>query len=242
MKKIITFLLILIILFTLYGCGNDEDKIVMVTEAGFAPYEYYENNEIVGVDIDIAKEIASYLGKELVIKDVAFDSIINELNSDKADFAAAGMSITESRKKSVDFSTEYVTSKQVIVVRKDYDKINTLDDLNNKTVSVQLGSVADLWLEKQYPTVKIVTQKKFLTAAEDVKSSKSDCIIMDYLPAQEIVKNNSELVILDIDVFTDKYAIAVKKGNSELLEQINIVLNNLINEGKIEEYIINHSS
>jgi arginine/lysine/histidine transporter system substrate-binding protein len=242
MKKIITFLLILIILFTLYGCGNDEDKIVMVTEAGFAPYEYYENNEIVGVDIDIAKEIASYLGKELVIKDVAFDSIINELNSDKADFAAAGMSITESRKKSVDFSTEYVTSKQVIVVRKDYDKINTLDDLNNKTVSVQLGSVADLWLEEQYPTVKIVTQKKFLTAAEDVKSSKSDCIIMDYLPAQEIVKNNSELVILDIDVFTDKYAIAVKKGNSELLEQINIVLNNLINEGKIEEYIINHSS
>lgn len=242
MKKIITFLLILIILFTLYGCGNDEDKIVMVTEAGFAPYEYYENNEIVGVDIDIAKEIASYLGKELVIKDVAFDSIINELNSDKADFAAAGMSITESRKKSVDFSTEYVTSKQVIVVRKDYDKINTLDDLNNKTVSLQLGSVADLWLEEQYPTVKIVTQKKFLTAAEDVKSSKSDCIIMDYLPAQEIVKNNSELVILDIDVFTDKYAIAVKKGNSELLEQINIVLNNLINEGKIEEYIINHSS
>lgn len=242
MKKIITFLLILIILFTLYGCGNDEDKIVMVTEAGFAPYEYYENNEIVGVDIDIAKEIASYLGKELVIKDVAFDSIINELNSDKADFAAAGMSITESRKKSVDFSIEYVTSKQVIVVRKDYDKINTLDDLNNKTVSVQLGSVADLWLEEQYPTVKIVTQKKFLTAAEDVKSSKSDCIIMDYLPAQEIVKNNPELVILDIDVFTDKYAIAVKKGNSELLEQINIVLNNLINEGKIEEYIINHSS
>lgn len=242
MKKIITFLLILIILFTLYGCGNDEDKIVMVTEAGFAPYEYYENNEIVGVDIDIAKEIASYLGKELVIKDVAFDSIINELNSDKADFAAAGMSITESRKKSVDFSTEYVTSKQVIVVRKDYDKINTLDDLNNKTVSLQLGSVADLWLEEQYPTVKIVTQKKFLTAAEDVKSSKSDCIIMDYLPAQEIVKNNPELVILDIDVFTDKYAIAVKKGNSELLEQINIVLNNLINEGKIEEYIINHSS
>src|SRR5574344_2263430 len=195
MKKIITFLLILIILFTLYGCGNDEDKIVMVTEAGFAPYEYSENNEIVGVDIDIAKEIASYLGKELVIKDVAFDSIINELNSDKADFAAAGMSITESRKKSVDFSTEYVTSKQVIVVRKDYDKINTLDDLNNKTVSVQLGSVADLWLEEQYPTVKIVTQKKFLTAAEDVKSSKSDCIIMDYLPAQEIVKNNPELVI-----------------------------------------------
>ncbi len=242
MKKIILFIVIILCSFIITGCKKNSDEIVMVTEAGFAPYEFYVNNEIVGVDIDVANEIASYLGKKLVVKDVAFDSLINELNSDKADFAAAGMSITEQRKKSVDFSIEYATSKQVIVVKNDYNGIQSLDDLDNKTISVQLGSVADLWLSEKYPNVKINTQKKFLSAAEDVKASKSDAIIMDYLPALELVKSNSELKILDIEVFTDKYAIAVKKGNTELLNSINIVLEKLINEGKIEEYIINYSS
>src|SRR5574344_955893 len=104
MKKIILFIVIILCSFIITGCKKNSDEIVMVTEAGFAPYEFYVNNEIVGVDIDVANEIASYLGKKLVVKDVAFDSLINELNSDKADFAAAGMSITEQRKKSVDFS------------------------------------------------------------------------------------------------------------------------------------------
>ena len=67
-------------LFLLIGCSSSKDQLVMVTEAGFAPYEYYENDEIVGVDIEIAKEIANYMGKKLVVKDVYFDSIINELN------------------------------------------------------------------------------------------------------------------------------------------------------------------
>lgn len=244
MKKnfILLIILLLSLSFILYGCGKKENQIIMVTEAGFAPYEYYEDNEIVGVDIDIAKNIADYLGKELVVKDIAFDSIINELNSDKADFAAAGMSITEERLKSVDFSVEYAVSKQVIIVKKGYDKIKTLEDLSDKTISVQLGSVADSWVEENYPKSTIKSQKKFLAAAEDVKVGKSDCLIMDYLPAKEMVDNNSELEILDIEVFTDKYAIAVKKGNEDMLNAINFVLGNLMEEGKIEEYIINHSS
>ena len=214
----------------------------MVTEAGFAPYEYRDSSGIVGVDVDIAREIAAAMGKELEIKDVAFDSLINELNSGKADFAAAGMSINEERKKEVDFSIEYVSSKQVVVVRKDYNKIKNINDLNGKTISVQLGSVADTYVTKNFKNSKIVRQKKFLSAAEDVKAKKSECIIMDELPAKELVKNNSELTILKIELFTDKYAIAVKKGNTELLNKINEVLEKLIEEGKIEEFVINHSS
>ena len=103
----------------LTGCSRNENQLILVTEAGFAPYEYYENGKIVGVDIDIANEIANYIGKELVVKDIAFDSIINELNSGKADFAAAGMSITPERLQEVDFSIEYITSNQVVMVRKD---------------------------------------------------------------------------------------------------------------------------
>lgn len=142
----------------------------------------------------------------------------------------------------MDFSIEYVSSKQVIVVRKDYNKIKSVNDLNGKTISVQLGSVADSYVSKNYKNSKIIRQKKFLSAAEDVKAKKADCIVMDELPAKELVKNNSELTILSIELFTDKYAIAVKKGNTELLNKINEVLEKLIEEGKIEEFVINHSS
>lgn len=242
MKKLFKLFIICSISFLLFGCNKDDNKLVMVTEAGFAPYEYRDSSGIVGVDVDIAREIAAAMGKELEIKDVAFDSLINELNSGKADFAAAGMSINEERKKEVDFSIEYVSSKQVVVVRKDYNKIKNINDLNGKTISVQLGSVADTYVTKNFKNSKIVRQKKFLSAAEDVKAKKSECIIMDELPAKELVKNNSELTILKIKLFTDKYAIAVKKGNTELLNKINEVLEKLIEEGKIEEFVINHSS
>ena len=242
MRKLFKLFIIFGVSFLLFGCNKDDNKLVMVTEAGFAPYEYRDSNGIVGVDVDIAREIAASMGKELEIKDVAFDSLINELNSGKADFAAAGMSISEERKKEVDFSIEYVSSKQVIVVRKDYNKIKSVNDLNGKTISVQLGSVADSYVNNNYKNSKIVRQKKFLSAAEDVKAKKADCIVMDELPAKELVKNNSELTILSIELFTDKYAIAVKKGNTELLNKINEVLEKLIEEGKIEEFIINHSA
>ncbi len=242
MKKLFKLFIICSVSFLLFGCNKDDNKLVMVTEAGFAPYEYRDSSGIVGVDVDIAREIAAAMGKELEIKDVAFDSLINELNSGKADFAAAGMSINEERKKEVDFSIEYVSSKQVVVVRKDYNKIKSVNDLNGKTISVQLGSVADTYVTKNFKNSKIVRQKKFLSAAEDVKAKKSECIIMDELPAKELVKNNSELTILKIELFTDKYAIAVKKGNTELLNKINEVLEKLIEEGKIEEFVINHSS
>ncbi len=238
MKRLI-LLLFLVLLLT--GCAKDENTLFMVTEAGFAPYEYYENNKVVGIDVDIAEEIAKRLDKKLVVKDVAFDSIINELNSGKADFALAGMSITEERKEEVDFSIEYAISKQVIVALKDTN-IKKVSDLNNKKITVQLGSVADSYVSKNFKNAKLIQQKKFLTAAEDIKGKKADCLIMDELPAVELVKNNPELKILDIEMFTDKYAAVVSKGNTELLEQINEILQDLIDSGKINEFTINHTS
>ncbi|NLL02015.1 MAG: amino acid ABC transporter substrate-binding protein [Mollicutes bacterium] len=237
MKKLI-LLLFLVLLVT--GCSKDGNTLVIVTEAGFAPYEYYENNKIVGIDIDIAEEIAKRLDKELVVKDVAFDSIINELNSGKADIALAGMSITAERQEEVDFSIEYAVSKQVIVALKDTN-IKKVSDLNNKTISVQLGSVADSYVTENFKNAKLIQQKKFLSAAEDIKGKKADCLIMDELPATELVKNNPELKILNIELFTDKYAAVVAKGNTKLLEQINEVLQDLIDSGKINEFTINHT-
>lgn len=236
MKKYI----LLIGIFLLCECSKrSSDELVMVTEAGFAPYEYYESGEIVGVDIDIANEIANYMNKKLVVRDIDFDSIINEINSGKADFGAAGMSITEERKKQVDFSIEYVVSNQVVIVKENSNI--KMSDLDGKRIAVQLGSVADSYVNENYKKANIIEQKKYLSMVEALKANKVDLIIMDNLPAREIIKENSGLKMLDGYLFSDSYGIAVKKGNTELLNDINTVLERLMNEGKIEQYVINHS-
>ena len=215
MKKIKILLLLTVITTLLFtGCGKNENELVMVTEAGFAPYEYYKDGKVVGVDIDIANEIAKELGKKLVIKDIAFDSIINELKSGKADFAAAGLSITEDRKKQVDFTVEYTTSNQVVVVKKD-SSLNDITQLDGKRIAVQLGTVGDSYVTENYKNSEINRQKKFLVAAEAVKNNKADCIVMDQIPAQQLVSQNPELKILDGILFKDSYGMAVKKGNTE---------------------------
>jgi len=241
MREMRKILLVVLSFLLLTGCGKNENTLVLVTEAGFAPYEYYEDGEIVGVDIEIANEIANALGKELVIKDIAFDSIVNELKSGKADFAAAGMSITPERLKEVDFSIEYTTSRQVVIVKND-SLITSINDIYDKKVAVQLGSVADLYFSEDYPNTNLVRQKKYLAMAEDLKANKIDLIVMDELPAKEIVANNTDLKILNGYVFEDSYGIAVKKGNTELVNEINEVLKKLMSENKIEEYIIKHSN
>ena len=239
-KKVFSICLVFILTLILSGCGKNKNEIIMVTEAGFAPYEYYENGEIVGVDVAIAKEIAKELGKKLVVKNVDFDSIVSELKSGKADFAAAGMSITEERKKQVDFTIEYVTSNQVVVVKKD-SSLNDITQLDGKRIAVQLGTVGDSYVTENYKNSEINRQKKFLVAAESVKNNKADCIVMDQIPAQQLVSQNPELKILDGILFKDSYGMAVKKGNTELLDTMNTVLQRLIDEGKIEEYIIEYS-
>ncbi len=239
-KKILSICLVFILTLILSGCGKSKNEIIMVTEAGFAPYEYYENGEIVGVDVAIAKEIAKELGKKLVVKNIDFDSIVSELKSGKADFAAAGMSITEERKKQVDFTIEYVTSNQVVVVKKD-SPLNDITQLDGKRIAVQLGTVGDSYVTENYKNSEINRQKKFLVAAEAVKNNKADCIVMDQIPAQQLVSQNPELKILDGILFKDSYGMAVKKGNTELLDTMNTVLQRLIDEGKIEEYIIEYS-
>ena len=223
------------------GCGKkDDSKLIMVTEAGFAPYEYYSNGEIVGVDVDIAKEIAASMGKELVIKDIAFDSIINEVKTGKADFGAAGISYSEERAKNVDFTINYSTSKQVVIVKND-SGITNIGDINNKKIAVQLGSIADTYVSSTYKYASVVRQKKYLAAIEDLNTGKVDCVVMDLLPAEQILKTNSGLKILDGALVEDSYGMIVKKGNKELLNNINKVLEKLKNEGKIDEYIIKHT-
>ena len=233
--------LIIFIMILMCGCTKkNENQLVMVTEAGFAPYEYYENGEVVGVDVDIAREIAKYLGKKLVVKDIAFDSIINEVKTGKADFGAAGISYSNDRAKNVDFSINYAISKQVVIVNNN-SSITNVNGISNKKIAVQLGSIADTFVTEKYKNANVVRQKKYLAAIEDLKTGKVDCVVMDELPAKEIVSKNEGIKILDGSLTNDSYGMVVKKGNKELLDAINMVLQNLKDEGKIDEFIIKHT-
>lgn len=239
MRKILVLCLVCVICLT--GCGTRDDTLVMVTEAGFAPYEYYDNGEVVGVDVDIAKEIAKEMGKKLVVKDVAFDSIINEVKTGKADFGAAGISYTDERVKQVDFSINYSTSNQVVVV-KNGSNIRDVNNIDGKRIAVQLGSVADTYVTSNFKNSEIIREKKYLAAIEDLKSGKADCVVMDELPAKEMVKNNNDIMILSGNLASDSYGMVVKKGNKKLLNAINKVLNKLKEDGNIDRYVINHTT
>lgn len=239
MKKLGLFLaVILVFTFCFTGCGGKK-KLIMLTEAGFAPYEYLDGTKIVGIDPDIALEIANEMGMELEIVNMNFDGIPDAIAAGKGDFGAAGISIRPDRAEVVDFTIEYATSKQVIIVLAD-SGYQTADDLVGKTIAVQEGTVADFDTAEYIEGVTILPSKKYFEAVSNLTTGKADAIVLDVLPAQELVKTADNLVILDGELFTDKYAICVKKGNTELLDTINKVLQRLIDEGKIDEFTLKH--
>ena len=233
MKKILLLIFTCLLLIT--GCSKKvEGQLVLVTEAGFAPYEYYSNGTIVGVDIDIAKEIASSLGKRLVIKDVAFDSIISEVKTGKSDIGAAGISYTPERAKEVAFTNNYASSKQVVIVKND---ITSFDEVTGK-VCAQLGTTADSYLTDN-TSLDIVREKKFLACIEDLKDNKVEAVVMDELPAKKLI--TKDMTILKEALVEDSYGMVVSLDNKELLDKVNTVINELKSTGKIDEFILKHS-
>lgn len=252
-KKVAGILLAGIMMISMAACGGKEEgakskKLIVGTEAGFAPYEYMKGNEVVGIDMDIAKAIADEMGKELEIKNMDFDGALAAVQSGKVDFVAAGVSISPEREEAMDFSNEYVNSTEVIVVNKENPAVTPAgeelagSDLDGKVVAVQQGNIADIWVSNKdnCNPKEVKRYTKFAQAAEDLKNGKIDCIVMDQYPAEELVAANDTLTTLDGTLFEDKYAIAVKKGNKELLDKINKVIDKLVEEGKIEEFTANH--
>lgn len=252
-KKVAGILLAGTMMISMAACGGKEEgakseKLIVGTEAGFAPYEYMKGNEVVGIDMDIAKAIADEMGKELEIKNMDFDGALAAVQSGKVDFVAAGVSISPEREEAMDFSNEYVNSTEVIVVNKENPAVTPAgeelagSDLDGKVVAVQQGNIADIWVSNKdnCNPKEVKRYTKFAQAAEDLKNGKIDCIVMDQYPAEELVAANDTLTTLDGTLFEDKYAIAVKKGNKELLDEINKVIDKLVEEGKIEEFTANH--
>ena len=211
--------------------------LVMATNAEFLPYEYHDGGEIVGIDAEIAKAIADELGMELEIEDIAFDSIIPEITSGKADMGLAGMTVTEDRKQSVDFTDTYAKASQKIIVKED-SAIASPDDLTGVIVGVQQGTTGDIYvsdLEADGTTVE--RYNKGFEAVQALSQGKIDAVVIDGEPAKTFVAQTEGLKILEESFTDEEYAIAVKKGNTELLEKINGALKTLKDNGTLDEIV-----
>ena len=158
--------------------------LVMGTNAEFPPYEFYEDNDIVGIDVEIAKAIAEKMGMELQIEDMAFDAIIPAVTSGKADFGAAGMTVTEERQRSVEFTDTYANSNQVAIVKEDSDIAGSAD-LEGKTIGVQLGTTGDA-LATEIKDATVERYNKGLEAVQSLTQGKIDAVVIDQATAQAL--------------------------------------------------------
>ncbi len=218
------------------GCGNDEaDVLVMATNAEFPPYEFYSDEEIVGIDVDIARIIAEDMGCELVIEDMAFDSIIDAVESGKADIGMAGITVSEDRLKEVDLSDIYAEASQAVIVKEGSD-VTSLADLVGKRVGVQLGTTGDDFSEN-IEDASVERYNRGYEAIQALDQGKVDAVVIDREFAEVYVSQNGGLAILDESFTDEEYAICVAKGNTKLLEKVNASVQNLKDSGKLREIV-----
>jgi polar amino acid transport system substrate-binding protein len=207
--------------------------LTMGTNAAFPPYEYYEGEDIVGIDADIAAAIADKLGLQLEIVDMDFGSLIAAVQSGKIDVSLAGMTVNEERLENVNFSTSYATGVQVIIVPEGSD-ITSPDDLEGKLIGVQENTTGHIYCADDYGEENVVAYTNGATAVQALLQGQVDCVVIDNEPAKSFVAANDGLVILDTEYVTEDYAIAVAKDNDALLDAINAALDELTQDGTIQ--------
>ena len=210
--------------------------LTMATNATFPPYESYEGNDIVGIDADIAKAIADKLGLKLEIQDMEFNSIITAVQSGKADLGLAGMTVTDERKQSVDFTDSYATGIQSVIV-KDGSSIKSIDDLKGKKIGVQLATTGDIYAKDDFGEENVEEYNKGADAVMALTSGKIDAVIIDNQPAKAFTETTDGLQILDTDYVQEDYAAAIQKGNTDLLNAVNGALKELKEDGTIQKIL-----
>lgn len=256
LKNIMAGTMVFAMTAALAGCGGGNEApadnggeenaeggtLIMATNAEFPPYEFHEGDAIVGIDAEVAAAIAEKLGMGFEIEDMAFDSIIPAVTSGKASFGMAGMTVTEDRLQSVDFSDTYATGVQVVIVKED-SPITTVDDLfaegANNTVGVQTGTTGDIYATGDIEDAGLGSVERFSKGADAVLAltqDKVDCVIIDNEPAKKYVEANEGLTILDTAYAEEDYAICFAK-DSELTEQVNGALQELIADGTVQSII-----
>lgn len=219
-------------------------KIVLGTSGDYPPYEFHKavdgKDTIVGFDIEIAKEIAKDLGVTLEVKEMSFDGLLTALNAGKIDFVLAGMTPKPERLESADFSNIYYTAVQTLVVRaEDASKIKSADDLNGKVVGVQKGSIQVDVAAEQLPKAEAKLLGKITDIVLSLKTNKVQAAIIEGPVAKSYVNANKDLIISDVKLNAPDAgsAVAVDKGNKELVAEINKTLDRLTKAGLIDKLV-----
>lgn len=215
--------------------AEEDNVLVMATNAEFPPYEYHEGDEIVGIDAEVAALIAEELGMTLEIEDMAFDSVLAAVQSGKADIAMAGITVTEDRKMVVNFTDTYTKATQMIIVAED-SEIAGPDDLAGKTIGVQLGTTGDIYVE-DVEDATIERYSKGFEAVQALLQGKIDAVVIDGEPAKVFVEENDGIKLLEEAFTEEEYAIAIAKDNEELLEKVNAALATLTENGEFQKVI-----
>jgi polar amino acid transport system substrate-binding protein len=270
MKRLLGLALAFVLVFGLSACGGgggsdsesaaskvdaikEAGEFVVYTNAEFAPYEYLgENGEIVGSDIELAQAIADELGVELKVENAAFDGLVASIASGKGDACISGVTITDERKGQVDFSTPYESSIQYMVLPED-STAQVVEDLAGMNIGVQTGTTGQMFVEDDINTgVLKGTDAQFKPynsapiAMEDLKNGRLDAVVIDEQVALQLANQNEgyKAVAMNYengDPVGEEFGVAIQKGNDDLLEVINAVIEKLLAEDKYAEWVTEYS-
>lgn len=229
--------------------GNLDDikskgKLVVGTSADYPPYEFHAikdgKDEIVGFDIDIAKEVAKDLGVELEVKDMDFDGLLVALQAGKVDMVFAGMTPTDERKENADFSDIYYTATHRFILRSGEEgSVKSFDDLKDKKIGVQKGSIQEGIAKDNFDVANIKSLAKVTDLVLDLKNNKVDAILIEEGVAKINCDKNKDIAVSDFVVKDEDggAAIALKKGSTELQTEVNKTISKLKEEDKITKFV-----
>ncbi|WP_017755699.1 transporter substrate-binding domain-containing protein [Calidifontibacillus oryziterrae] len=260
MKKLISFGIMAIFLVSLLSaCGQSDtdtaqqadqnggqasgkNVLIMGTSADYPPFEYVDtakSEEIIGFDVDLAKAVTEKLGYEIEIRDIEFAGLIEALKTGTVDFVLAGMSATDERRQSVDFSDTYYVATNMIVTKKD-SGINTLEDLAGKKVGVQLGSIQAEKAEEISESIDITidSRNRIPEIVQELKAGRYGAVIIEDMVAKGYLERNEDLTgfVINNDEETG-FAVAFQKGSEEMVADFNRVINEMKESGELEQII-----
>lgn len=238
MKKIIFFMFaaVLCALPLLSSCSQVE--LIMATSTGFPPYDIEENGVFSGIDIEIARLIADELDMKLVIKDMAFDDVLKAVHKSEADIGMAAITINADRLTLTDFSIPYAEGRQIIVTGNDNTDITGTDGLSGKRVGVMAGTTGEAYCDESVDAASVDSYKTADELSNALIAGEIDAVVIDNAPALHMISHsNGKLRAAQTPFADEKYAIAVNKGDTGLMNGINDAIEKFEQSGEIAEII-----
>ncbi|MGM0123859.1 polar amino acid transport system substrate-binding protein [Enterococcus sp. AZ194] len=219
------------------------------TSADFAPFEFHKmvdgKDEIVGADVDMVKKIAEELGVKVEFIDMEFSAVLTALQQGKIDIAISGISATEERQKTFDFSVNYYNPPQKVMInKKNADAYTSIDSLSKKKVGAQKGSIQESVVKEQIGDAQIVSVAKVPNLVIELNQGSIDALVVEETIGAAYIAQNADLMFADIDLVSNEdeaYAIALPKGSTELKTELDKILEGLIKDGTVEEYVQKNS-